>query len=80
MLEILTPEQTLYWGRAISLTVKAVDGEVQILPHHAPYTTVLSRGEVRLHTEDNTCLHFNHTGGILEVSREKVSVLVHPAP
>ncbi len=80
MLEVLTPEKTLFWGRATAVTVRALDGDVQILPGHAPYVNLLTAGEVRLHTEDNTCLHFNHQGGILEVAREKVSVLVYSSP
>jgi len=76
MVEVLTPDATLYWGRATGLTVKAVDGEVHILAKHAPYVNVLSPGEVRLHTEENTCLHFQHSGGIIDVSRDKTSVLV----
>ena len=78
VLEVLTPDKTLYWGRALSLTVKALDGEVQILPGHAPYINVLADGQLRLHTEDNTCLHFEHKGGMLEVARDKTSVLLYP--
>jgi len=78
MLEVLTPDKTLYWGRAEALTVKAVDGEVQILPDHCQYVNVLSAGEIRLETEDSTCLHFKHNGGILEVAKDKTSVLVYP--
>lgn len=77
MLEILTPDKTLYWGRAIALTVKAIDGELQVLPGHVPYVNVLVAGEVIMHTEDNTCLHFKHGGGIIEVSKDKTSVLVY---
>lgn len=78
MLEVLTPDKTLYWGRAESLTVKAVDGELQVLPGHIPYVNILAAGKISLLTEDNTPLHFHHGGGILEVSREKTSALVYP--
>lgn len=78
MLEVLSPDKTLYWGKAESVTVKAVDGDVQILAGHAPYVNVLAKGEVRLHTEDATCLHFPYKGGIVEVAKEKTSVLVYP--
>jgi F-type H+-transporting ATPase subunit epsilon len=76
MLEVLTPDKTLYWGRAIGLKVKAVDGELQILPGHVPYVNVLVEGEVIMFAEDKTNLHFKHTGGIIEVAKEKTSVLV----
>ncbi|MFH1541717.1 MAG: hypothetical protein ABIE84_05715 [bacterium] len=76
MIEILSPNRTVYWGRATSCTVRAVDGDVQVMAGHAPYVNVLASGEIRLHTEDKTCLHFNYEGGILEVARDKTSVLV----
>jgi F-type H+-transporting ATPase subunit epsilon len=76
VIDVLTPDKVLYQGRATALTVKAVDGEVQVLANHAPYLTMLEAGELRLYTEDNTCLHFKHNGGVVEVAMVKVSVLV----
>jgi F-type H+-transporting ATPase subunit epsilon len=74
--EIYTPEQNLYLGRAEALTARAIDGEFQILPGHAPYMNILAAGDIRLNTEENTCLHFKHNGGVLEVSEGKVLALV----
>jgi len=77
MLEILSPDKTIYWGKAESVTVKAIDGELTVLPGHAPIVTVLGPGEIRMHKEeDQTCHHYKHAGGILDVSKEKTSVLV----
>lgn len=78
MLEVLFPGETLYWGKAISLTANAIDGEVQILSRHIPYVNILAPGEVRLQTDEENFLSFKHSGGILEVAREKTSVLVYP--
>ena len=77
-LEVLTPDKSLYLGRATSIIAKAIDGEVAIYPGHTPYVNVLAPGDLRVHTEENTCLHFHHGGGVLEVSREKTKVLVLP--
>jgi len=30
ILEVLTPDKTLFWGRATALTAHAIDGEVQV--------------------------------------------------
>jgi len=77
-LEVLTPEKSLYLGRATSIVAKAIDGEVAIYPGHTPYVNVLTPGDLRVQTEDNTCLHFQHGGGVLEVTRENTKVLVVP--
>ncbi|MDD5382670.1 MAG: hypothetical protein PHH60_03335 [Candidatus Margulisbacteria bacterium] len=76
ILEILTPDKLLFQGRASALSVKAVDGWLQVLPRHANYMNLLTAGELRLQTEDDTRLKIQHGGGVLEVSKEKVSVLV----
>jgi F-type H+-transporting ATPase subunit epsilon len=78
MLEVLVPGETLYWGRAISLTADAIDGEVQVLSGHIPYVNILAPGKIRLKNDEGNFLHFEHSGGILEVAREKTSVLVYP--
>ena len=78
MLEVLAPDKTLYWGRANSLQAKAIDGEVEILAKHAPYVAILAKGKVDLITEDDDKISFDHDGGILEVARDKTSVLVKP--
>lgn len=78
VLDILTPEKSLFLGKGTSLTAKAIDGEVAIYPGHIPYLNVLAPGEIRVNTTDQTCLHFQHGGGVLDVSREKTSALVLP--
>lgn len=76
MVEILSLEKSLYLGRAESVTAKGIDGEFQVLRGHAPYMNILAAGEIRLNTEENTCLHFKHNGGVLEVYEGKVTALV----
>ena len=76
VVEILSPEKSVFLGRAESVTAKAIDGEFQILRGHAPYMNILAPGEIRLNTEENTCLHFKHNGGIIEVTNDKVLALV----
>lgn len=78
LVEILTPERSIYKGMAESLTLDAVDGRLQVLNGHIPYINILAPGEILLQKEDNTCLHFKHNGGVLEVSPGKSSVLLKP--
>jgi F-type H+-transporting ATPase subunit epsilon len=75
MLEILTPEASVYWGRATSVTVKAIDGEVQVLSGHAPYVNLTVPGDIRVNTEDERSLNFKGGRGIVEVARDKTSIL-----
>jgi F-type H+-transporting ATPase subunit epsilon len=44
---VISPEATLFEGEASSVTAPAFDGEVGILPAHAPMVTTLGQGVLR---------------------------------
>ena len=46
--EIVSPERTLYSGEATSVTVPGVDGEFQMLNHHAAIVSLLDKGTVKI--------------------------------
>jgi F-type H+-transporting ATPase subunit epsilon len=78
-LDIVTPERTVLSEQVISIQVPAVTGSMGILAHHAPLLAELGVGEcvVKLPTgaEEQLVL----SGGFIEVSREKVTVLADTA-
>ena len=57
------------------------DGEIGILPLHAPIVTTLAPGEVRLRFGDNAAdwEYFSISGGYLQVHEDKVIVLADAA-
>ncbi len=48
VLEIVSPEATLFTGEVISVTVPGVNGEFQMLANHAPIVSLLQEGEVKI--------------------------------
>ena len=48
---VLSPEKTLFEGSVDSVVAPAYDGEVGILPGHAPMMTLLGKGTLRLGAE-----------------------------
>lgn len=76
MVEILTRDERLFMGKAESVTMRGLDGELQVLPGHVLYVNVLVPGEVRLHSEDKTCLHFKHAGGVVSVEKDRTVLLL----
>jgi F-type H+-transporting ATPase subunit epsilon len=48
LLEIVSPEATLFKGEVTSLTVPGVDGSFQILNNHAPIVSILEKGTVSI--------------------------------
>ncbi|MCM5661783.1 F0F1 ATP synthase subunit epsilon [Galbibacter mesophilus] len=49
ILEIITPEATLFKGEVTSVAVPGVDGEFQMLDNHAPIVSLLGKGNVKIY-------------------------------
>lgn len=71
---LVTPERTLFEGAADMVVAPAWDGEVGILPSHAPMLVLLGRGELRVR-QGNLEERFLVAGGFLEVAGDVVTVL-----
>lgn len=72
---IVSAEADIFSGVAEMVIAPAVQGEVGILPRHAPYLTPLSEGAIRLKMNDKQDESFYISGGLLEVQPHQVTVL-----
>lgn len=78
--EIVTPERIVYTNEVEMVIAPTLDGEVGILPLHAPLVTVLRAGELRVRYNDNKDVEwFAVSGGYLQVHEDKVIVLADAA-
>lgn len=75
---VISPEKTLFEGSVESLVAPAFDGEVGILPGHAPMMTLLGKGTLRLGSEGNAG-RFEVEGGFLQVVDDAVRVVTERA-
>ena len=48
LLEIVSPEGHLFKGEVTAVTVPGVDGEFQLLNHHANIVSILAKGTVKI--------------------------------
>jgi F-type H+-transporting ATPase subunit epsilon len=78
LLEVVTPESIVYTGEVEMAVVPTVDGDIGILPLHAPLVGVLKAGEVRVKIGDTT-IWFAVSGGYVQVHEDKVIVLADDA-
>jgi len=78
LLEIITPEKVIYKDEADEVIAPTVDGEIAILPNHVNLLTQVSPGELIV-KKGNNLQHLAITGGFLEVTNNKVSVLAEYA-
>lgn len=78
-LEIVTAERMVFQDNSVDMVVApSVDGQVGILPSHAPLLTVLQVGELRvLKGSDEQSIVI--AGGFMEVLHDKVTILADAA-
>jgi len=74
-LEILTPDKKVFSGEVISITVPGKAGSFQILENHAAIISTLQEGPVKVGFADKTVQVFGIKGGVVEVLKNKVTVL-----
>ena len=75
---VISPERTLFEGEAASVTAPAFDGEVGILPRHAPMMTLLGKGTLRIGS-GASAVRFAVEGGFLQVVDDVVRVVTEKA-
>ncbi len=73
--EVVSAEQEIFSGEAAVVIASAAAGEVGIYPQHAPLLTNLKPGDVRIQDADGEEQVIYVSGGILEVTPKKVTVL-----
>lgn len=77
--EIVTPEQVVYRSEARMVVAPTIDGEIGIMPLHAPLVSALKPGEIRVIHSDDTVEWFAISGGYVQVHEDKVIVLADQA-
>ena len=77
-LEIVTPEAKTYSEAVDMVTLTGTEGEMGILPHHAPLISLLGQGVLRLKTGDQE-QEFAIFGGFVQVRPDKVVVMAESA-
>jgi len=90
-LEIVSPEGHLFKGGVTSVTVPGVDGEFQMLNHHANIISILAEGNIKIALPDFKTAEFGPRfarsdkdqkfllpikSGTLELKDNKVIILV----
>src|ERR1043166_4314639 len=76
--EIVTPEKLVFSEEAESLIVPAERGYLGVLAGHAPLLCTLQPGEIRIRG-DRGDLHFATSGGFMEATPKKASLLTESA-
>jgi F-type H+-transporting ATPase subunit epsilon len=78
LLEIVTPERLAYSDTVDAVNLPGIEGELGVLPHHAPLVSMLGVGELRIR-KGGVEEAFAIVGGFLQVRPDKVVVMAETA-
>ncbi|MEO5919495.1 MAG: F0F1 ATP synthase subunit epsilon [Candidatus Limnocylindrales bacterium] len=78
LLEIVTPEKLAYSDTVDAVVLPGSEGELGVLPHHAPLVSMLGLGELQIR-KDGQIESFAIAGGFLQVRPDKVVVMAEMA-
>jgi F-type H+-transporting ATPase subunit epsilon len=73
---VVSSERQLFEGDASAIVAPAYDGEVGILPRHAPFLTLLGTGTLVVRHGAAEAERFAVAGGFLQVAANRVRVVV----
>ena len=73
--ELVSPVQRVWSGQAQMVSARTVEGDLGILPGHAPLFGVLVDGKVTIKSDNGEVSEFNVQGGFISVSNNRVSIL-----
>jgi F-type H+-transporting ATPase subunit epsilon len=71
---VISPDASMFDGDADGVVAPAFDGEVGILPNHAPFMTLLGQGTLTVRRAD-AVRRFTIRGGFLQVVDNRVRVV-----
>ncbi len=75
IVEVVSPDKRVWSGEATMVSARTLEGDIGILPDHAPLLGVLVDGKVEIKTVGGAKVEFTINGGFLSVSQNHVSVL-----
>jgi F-type H+-transporting ATPase subunit epsilon len=75
---VVAPERQLFDGDAVAVVAPAYDGRVGFLPRHAPFLTLLGKGELVVRQAGGD-RRFLVDSGFAQVTGERVRIVVEQA-
>ncbi len=76
--EIVSQDRMVYEGDADIVVLPGMDGEMGVLPHHAPLLTTLKFGLIKVRTKGEEQV-FTVAGGVAEIQPDIITVLADAA-
>ena len=76
---VVSPEREVFRGSATTVVAPAWDGLVGILPGHAPFITLLGKGNLRIDLPEGGSSRHYVAGGVMKVEGNGITILTEYA-
>lgn len=76
---LVTPEKVLFDQETTMVVIPGLDGDIGVLPQHAPLLTLLRPGVIAIYEGEKVLLRIFVDGGFAEVTPERCTALVSEA-
>jgi F-type H+-transporting ATPase subunit epsilon len=76
---VVSPDRVVFEGEAAAVVAPAWDGQVGILPQHAPMLSLVGQGVLNIEQPGGGSHAFHVSGGVLKVEKDQVTVLTEYA-
>jgi len=73
--ELVSADQRVWSGEASIVVVRTVDGDLGILPGHAPVLAVLPAGDLKIESTSGEVVTATVDGGFLSVEHDRVTLV-----
>jgi len=77
--ELVSADRRVWSGEASIVVVRTVDGELGVLPGHAPVLAVLAPGDIRIEADGGESVTATADGGFLSVEHDRVTLVCDQA-
>ncbi|GMX58843.1 MAG: hypothetical protein MCSN_4970 [Candidatus Microsyncoccus archaeolyticus] len=74
-LDILTPEKKVFDGEVEAINVPTPLGFITVLPNHASLLSAVSKGKIKIKTQNQEKTIYSY-GGVIEVFKNKTVLLL----
>ncbi len=76
VLDILTPEKSIFSGEIKLVKVPGSNGSFEVMENHAPIISSLDKGELKITPQEGADIFYQIEGGVIEVNNNKAIVLI----
>ncbi len=73
--EVVAADRKVWSGEASMVVARTVEGEVGVLPGHAPLLAVLAEGDVRVTPVSGEAVTASLTSGFVSVEHDRVTIV-----